>query len=217
MSADWFVKKKEQLRQMGKHPVPGSIAKTKTLQNPMSRGQIMLRKAQKDNVINRIEKTVDNREDDNSVNHLREKSWNDIVAEAGGLLVVSAGNIGEKCDDQNSSSEEDSPGGTLVDQDGQIDVELSSHSSVDNSCQVRKKKTPLQYRKENPKNRVKEKISMSNKKMFKEAWNTDKSRLEKRQVKYNRPQNFLLILEDNVHEAGHDNSATTAGKYMVFV
>ena len=104
----------------------------------MSRGQIMLRKAQKDNVINRIEKTVDNREDDNSVNHLREKSWNDIVAEAGGLLVVSAGNIGEKCDDQNSSAEEDSPDGTLVDQEGHIDVELSSHSSDDNSCQKRK-------------------------------------------------------------------------------
>ena len=62
----------------------------------------------------------------------------------------------------------------------------------------------------------KEKISMSNKKMFKEAWNKDKSRLEKRQVKYNRPQNFLLTLEDNVHEAGHDNSARTVGKYMVF-
>ena len=31
MSADWFVKKKEQVRQMGKHPVPGSIAKKKTL------------------------------------------------------------------------------------------------------------------------------------------------------------------------------------------
>ena len=40
--------------------------------------------------------------------------------------------------------------------------------------------------------------------------------MKKRQVKYNRPQNFLLILEDNVHEAGHDNSAKTAGKYMVF-
>ena len=65
---------------------------------------------------------------------------------------MSAGNIGEKCDDQNSSAEEDSPDGTLVDQEGQkIDVELSSHSSDDNSCQKRKKKTPQQYRKEKPK------------------------------------------------------------------
>ena len=61
---------------------------------------------------------------------------------------MSAGNIGEKCDDQNSSAEEDSPDGTLVDQEGQIDVELSSHSSDDNSCQKRKKKTPLQNCKE---------------------------------------------------------------------
>ena len=61
---------------------------------------------------------------------------------------MSAGNIGEKCDNQNSFAEEDSPGGTLVDQDGQIDVQLSSHSSDDNSCQKRKKKTPLQNRKE---------------------------------------------------------------------
>ena len=61
-----------------------------------------------------------------------------------------------------------------------------------------------------------ETISSSNKKMFKEAWNTDKSRMEKRQVKYNKPQNFLLILEDNIHQSGHDYGAKTAGKLMVY-
>ena len=59
-------------------------------------------------------------------------------------------------------------------------------------------------------------ISNTNKKMFKEAWNTDKARFDKRQVKYNKPQNFLLILEDNIHQAGQEQSAKTAGKLMVY-
>ena len=35
-------------------------------------------------------------------------------------------------------------------------------------------------------------------------------------MKYNRSQKFLLILEDNIHEAGQEQSAKTAGKYMVY-
>ena len=60
-----------------------------------------------------------------------------------------------------------------------------------------------------------ETISNSNKKMFKESWNTDKARFDKRQVKYNKPQNFLLILEDNVHQASQEQNARSAGKLMV--
>ena len=35
--------------------------------------------------------------------------------------------------------------------------------------------------------------------MFKEAFNTDKTRLEKRHAKYDKPVNFLILVEDNVH------------------
>ena len=37
------------------------------------------------------------------------------------------------------------------------------------------------------------------KKMFKEAFDTDKTRLEKRHAKYDKPVNFLILVEDNVH------------------
>ena len=37
------------------------------------------------------------------------------------------------------------------------------------------------------------------KKMFKEAFDTDKTRLEKRHAKYDKPVNFLILVADNVH------------------
>ena len=40
------------------------------------------------------------------------------------------------------------------------------------------------------------------KKTFKEAFNTDKTRLEKGQQKLNLPQDFLILIIDNVHEGG---------------
>ena len=56
-----------------------------------------------------------------------------------------------------------------------------------------------------------DKVSESNKKTVKEAFDKDKSRLKKRQSKYSKPQNCLLILEDNV------GSATfTTGKLMSY-
>ena len=54
-------------------------------------------------------------------------------------------------------------------------------------------------------------ISNVNKKTFKEAFNADKARLDKRQAKYSKPQNFLLILEDNINSA-----VCTSGKLMVY-
>ena len=51
--------------------------------------------------------------------------------------------------------------------------------------------------------------------MFKEFFNTDKARLQKRQAKYNKPANFLLRIEDNVHQAG-PGGAGTAGKIMAY-
>ena len=51
--------------------------------------------------------------------------------------------------------------------------------------------------------------------MFKEAFNTDKSSLEKRQTRYDWPANFLILVEDNLHQPG-PGGAFTAGKMMAF-
>ena len=59
------------------------------------------------------------------------------------------------------------------------------------------------------------KLTESEKKMFKEAFNTDKTRLEKRHAKYDKPANFLILVEDNVHQAG-PCGAGTAGMTMVY-
>ena len=59
------------------------------------------------------------------------------------------------------------------------------------------------------------KLTESEKKMFKEAFNTDKTRLEKRHAKYDKPANFLILVEDNVHQAG-PCGAGTAGITMVY-
>ena len=76
------------------------------------------------------------------------------------------------------------------------------------------KKTPKEYRTEAPKRKAEgAPLTNSEKKMFKEAFNTDKARLAKRQVKFNRAANFLILVEDNIHEG---TAALTAGKIMAF-
>ena len=76
-----------------------------------------------------------------------------------------------------------------------------------------KKKTPLQYRKEEPKLKNSAKpLTMAEKKLFKEAFLTDKARLFKRQTKYKKERNFIVIVEDNVLGKG----AQTNGKLMVY-
>ena len=79
--------------------------------------------------------------------------------------------------------------------------------------ETRVKKTPKEYRTEAPKRKADgAALTNSEKKMFKEAFNTDKARLAKRQVKFNRAANFLILVEDNIHEG----VALTAGKIMAF-
>ena len=80
---------------------------------------------------------------------------------------------------------------------------------------LKKKKTAKQYRLTSPKVKENLKITPSDKKMFKESFNTDKSRLEKRQSKYNLPPNCLLIVEDNIHSKDSGKSET-GGKLMVY-
>ena len=75
-----------------------------------------------------------------------------------------------------------------------------------------KKKTPKE-RRSSEVTVNKGKISVHQKRNFKENFNTDKTRLEKRQLKLDRPQDFLLLVKDNIHEDG--GGSKTAGKYMV--
>ena len=77
-----------------------------------------------------------------------------------------------------------------------------------------KKKTPKQYRLQLPKKKLEAKLSLSDKKNFKEGWNTDKARFMKRQLKYNRSQNFIILMEDNIHSVG--SGSETAGMVMAF-
>ena len=76
-----------------------------------------------------------------------------------------------------------------------------------------KKKTPKE-RRSSEVTVNKGKISVHQKRNFKENFKTDKTRLEKRQLKLDRPQDFLLLVKDNIHEDG--GGSKTAGKYMVF-
>ena len=81
--------------------------------------------------------------------------------------------------------------------------------------QKTKKKTPKEYRQDGPKVKENTEITAIEKKKFKEMFLTDKSRLDKRQTSLNRPQNFLLIIEDNMHSKDSTKSAT-GGKFMAY-
>ena len=77
----------------------------------------------------------------------------------------------------------------------------------------KKKKTPKQLRSQEPKVIPEgRKLTMAEKKLFKEGFLTDKGRLHKRQKKFNKPANFILIMPDNVLGSG----APSSGKYMMF-
>ena len=76
-----------------------------------------------------------------------------------------------------------------------------------------KKKTPLQYRKQEPKVKEATKpLTEAEKRLFKEAFITDKARLFKRQRKYDKESDCLIIIRDNVLGKG----AQTKGKYMAY-
>ena len=76
------------------------------------------------------------------------------------------------------------------------------------------KKTPKEYQLEEPKKKASSILSKFDKKNFKEAFITDKSRFLKRQPKYNRSKNFLILMEDNIHSVG--SGSETAGMIMAY-
>ena len=96
---------------------------------------------------------------------------------------------------------------TMVQANGENAVEEYPNCEKD-----AKKKTPKQYRCQPPKVKTGKQLTVAEKKLFKEAFNTDKARLHKRQQKFQKEPNFLIIMEDNILGPG----AATSGKMMVY-
>ena len=133
---------------------------------------------------------VKNKVSENKVeSDARQKTWQEAAREAGIILHI---------DEEKPESVEEV---SYINTAEEVKVEEKF---------IGKRKKPKESRTET-KIMTEDKVSESNKKTFKEAFNTDKSRLEKRQSKYSKPQNFLLILQDNVGSA-----ACTSGKLMVY-
>ena len=200
--SSWFQRKKDQLcRLQGNVPIPGSKPKAKKAKLKTRADECLkLSKANKEsdeNVAVVPDSSVMVKDKctavlpDNSVK-AKEKctTWMEAAQAAGVMLVPH--DHEEETFEENKEVEEDIP-------------------IVEHVDKVKKRKTPKEKRTEDVKVMTDDKISESNKKTFKEAFNTDKSRLENRQVKYNRPQNFLIIMEDNINSA-----ACTNGKLMVY-
>jgi hypothetical protein len=146
MLADWFFKKKEQLRQMGSHPVPGSKSKE----------EVVAREEEKEVVVEEGgEVMVEAHETDGA------KSWQDVVAAAGGFLVVKDVVVEDLQGGDGVGDQPAGPGGQVGVQPAGPEGEAGNLPLV---AEAAKKKTPLQYRLEQPKRMAEEKISNSNKK-----------------------------------------------------
>ena len=115
-------------------------------------------------------------------NNLPKKTWEEAAAAAGVLTMV------------------------------RVDEPTYSHDNSEGK-RTNKKKTPLQYRKQEPKVKEATKpLTEAEKRLFKEAFITDKARLYKRQRKYEKESDCLIIIRDNVLGKG----AQTKGKYMAY-
>ena len=94
------------------------------------------------------------------------------------------------------------------------EAEESDIDVTDNNTEPKVKKVTLKERRAKL---VTKKLKITNvhKKTFKEAFNADKTRLDKRQIKFDREQDFLILVKDNIHEKV-PGGAQTAGKYLVY-
>jgi len=107
---------------------------------------------------------------------------------------------------ERESSEEDGEGGGEASAMNIDDTVTVEETSV-------KKKTPKERRSASTSVK-KDELKNMDKRNFKENFNTDKTRLEKRHLKFDRPQDFLLLVKDSIHEVS--GGSKTAGKYMVY-
>ena len=94
------------------------------------------------------------------------------------------------------------------DQENQIDV-------TENNTAPKATKVTLKERRAKLVTKKTKNYQCSQKKTFKEAFNADKTRLNKRQIQFDRDQDFLILVKDNIHEKV-PGSAQAAGKYLVY-
>ena len=95
-------------------------------------------------------------------------------------------------------------------------IHQEEESNVVERTQVQQKKKKTPERKTcSAKIALSLEIKAADKKKSKEMFLTDKSRLDKQQLTFNWEQNFILILEDDIHSK-HSSKSATGGKLMVF-
>ena len=243
-TGEWLRRKREQLSRLNdknkenQGTPPGPVLSSSS--TPISRGQMLVRASQKNNVLRNLQSNVRSRsvlsshvdEEDERRNSVeqesneseflgncqetqdtQQRSWEEVVSACGGVFI--SGNLGET---EKEPEEEENTVEITTERDSA--GENADCDNTDNlACQrTRKKKTPKEYRLAQPRvlAGADSKISKNSRKLFKEAFNTDKARLNKRQPKFKRERDFLLIMRDNIHEAGLEQSAQSAGKYMAF-
>jgi len=89
--------------------------------------------------------------------------------------------------------------------------EVDKTSEEKTNTKLKSRKTLKESLAEKPTVKSEDTNSKVDKNTFKEAFNTDKTRLDKREVKLGKSQNFLLLVEDNI-----DSAVCTSGKYMAY-
>ena len=190
--------------------IAGSALNTST---PLSRGERILRNSQRNNIVRNLNET-ENTETTGVQNDVSEQSSFQEVVNQAGIQVSRNFGLVANDDDELVDNGRDENDTQLVEN---VESEKENNLSTDRSKRV-KRKTPKESRMEEPKSLLKKEnlITKVNRKTFKENFNTDKSRLDKRQPKLGNEQDFLIIVRDNIHQAGMEHSAKSAGKLMVY-
>lgn len=220
-SMEFLRRKAEELKEkgvgrlQGTHPVPGTKSRIESTSDDTP-ARKKLRQDMEDRVVKvarrrlhvevkeQVEVEVQNV--DNTMEQSPKEKCEDWVKKAAesGYLFVPAPE--EDIDDNVQDENETLPLEKLRTKEAETPIVDSGKDS-----KFKSRKTPKESRTEKPKIKPQELISKVDKKTFKEAFNTDKTRLDKRQVKYSKPKDFLLIVKDNIGSA-----VCTSGKYMAY-
>ena len=92
---------------------------------------------------------------------------------------------------------------------------VATATEPDKECTDKKRKTKMEYLKEDRKVKSATKSKKDVNRSFKDQFLTQKKNIFNLQRVHGADADFLLIVKNNVQKTGGKNSATTAGKYMV--
>ena len=192
------LKEKGVGRLQGTHPVPGTKSRIESMSDDTP-----ARKKLRQDMEDRVVKVAKRRLPVEQSPKEKCEDWVKKAAESGYLFVPAPE---EDIDDNIHDENETLPLEKLSTKEAETPIVDSGKDS-----KFKSRKTPKESRTEKPKIKPQELISKVDKKTFKEAFNTDKTRLDKRQVKYSKPKDFLLIVKDNIGSA-----VCTSDKYMAY-